>query len=275
MIKANYKWMSDEDTVIQLVITDSLSELSMHWQEDMEIMYFYRTSGCNYIINGNTIHLSEKNLVVVNPGEIHGCSDWGENCVAMCLMIDTKKLHTPSFINLFLQNKYEANSEITKIFESLKAVFEKHTAISVSAECEIMSVIYRLLSVLAEISGTNHNKSDTARKIEIKKIVRFISDNLEDKLTLSTLASKMNLSCDRFYHVFKEYVGVSPSQYILLERISKASRLLSDTNLSITQIAQMCGFCTSSYFSDKFKEYIKMSPTKYRKKQKQQKLGML
>lgn len=62
----------------------------------------------------------------------------------------------------------------------------------------------------------------------------------------------------------KKHTGHSPIEYLLNKRLKEAEKLLGTTDLSITQIAEIVGFGSSSYFSQFFKKNKNMSPREYR-----------
>ncbi len=95
-------------------------------------------------------------------------------------------------------------------------------------------------------------------------ILQYISENIAQRFDFQKLAEQYNYSYDRFRHIFKERVGMSLHQYVLMQRIEKAKFLLSlnPTN-SLTEIAFDCGFTSSSQFSNIFLAKTGMTPTRY------------
>ena len=66
-------------------------------------------------------------------------------------------------------------------------------------------------------------------------------------------------------HSFKEEFGISPISYQLNRRIEESCYLLQQTDMSLSQIARVLGFSSSSYFSQLFRKAKEMSPSEYRK----------
>ena len=259
----SYKWSYCEVyEPIHFCISDNLSPLSPHLHDEIELMYFYDTDGGKYFCNGKYIDFSRRELIVVNSKEIHSCDNWGEHCSAVCVMINPCKLSAESLINLTYENKV-SDLKIDYYFNKLKsAVCEEIN--KTEKKCKLISIIYSILGTLSKYSAPQKS-SYNHRRGEIDGILRYIGENLSENLTSAVLAEKMHLSKDRFYHVFKEYMGVSPINYILTERIKKACELLENTDMTIQEIASECNFCTSSYFTKKFFEYMKIMPSEYRK----------
>ena len=71
---------------------------------------------------------------------------------------------------------------------------------------------------------------------------------------------------NKFYlsHAFKQEYGVSPINYMISRRINESKYLLAETDLSLSQIAQLLGFSSLSYFSQVFRKTQGVSPMEYR-----------
>ena len=72
-----------------------------------------------------------------------------------------------------------------------------------------------------------------------------------------------------FRRLFKRETGVSPLQYQLLRRLRRGTELLRSTNLSVAEIAELCGFEDPFYFSRLFKRRCFLTPVEYRKEYSQ------
>ena len=80
---------------------------------------------------------------------------------------------------------------------------------------------------------------------------------------LQYYADFCNLSLGRFSHIFKEGMGVSPHEYLTRIRIEKAEQLLTNTDLSIAEVAEQTGFSGQNYFSRAFKRYTGKTPREF------------
>jgi AraC-like DNA-binding protein/ligand-binding sensor protein len=98
----------------------------------------------------------------------------------------------------------------------------------------------------------------------LRKAERYILENYTRKLSLQEVADKSGLSAPYFSTVFKEEMGENLSSYLNRLRVDRASALLADTDLSLSDIAGSCGFEDQSWFSKIYKNYTGMSPGKYR-----------
>lgn len=99
----------------------------------------------------------------------------------------------------------------------------------------------------------------------LNRLKDWIEHNLHLPLTILDLAKQVELSEYHFAHMFKKSVGLSPHQYVLKQRLTRAYDLIKHTQTELTDIALICGFSSSSHFSARFKQYYGYSPSTLRK----------
>ncbi|MCM2370527.1 AraC family transcriptional regulator [Aporhodopirellula aestuarii] len=87
-----------------------------------------------------------------------------------------------------------------------------------------------------------------------------------DALTTTQLAKMAGLSSSQFERRFRHAFGSSPRQYLLRVRIENSSRLLIETEQTISQIALACGFFDHAHFSRSFRRIMSTSPSEYRRR---------
>ena len=84
-------------------------------------------------------------------------------------------------------------------------------------------------------------------------------------IDLNRLARECHLSPSQFRRAFRKLLGRSPLQFILNVRLQAAADLLTNSRLSVTEIALECGFNEPNYFTRQFRQHIGVSPSEYRK----------
>ncbi|WP_246001262.1 AraC family transcriptional regulator [Companilactobacillus musae] len=94
--------------------------------------------------------------------------------------------------------------------------------------------------------------------------IEYIDGNLDKRLTLDQVSSKVYLSDYYFSKLFKRETGLSFSVYLNARKIQKAMILLRESDKSVKEISDELGFTRLSYFSQTFKKYTGIAPTKYR-----------
>ncbi|MDR0563101.1 MAG: helix-turn-helix domain-containing protein [Spirochaetaceae bacterium] len=119
------------------------------------------------------------------------------------------------------------------------------------------SIVERMAGQIFSFHGVRHASA-------LRKAERFIWENYTRKISLQEIATASGLSAPYFSTIFKEEMGENLSSYLNRIRVEKASRMLTETDLSLSEIAGACGFEDQSWFSKTFKHYIGVSPGKYR-----------
>ena len=97
---------------------------------------------------------------------------------------------------------------------------------------------------------------------------RYIDMHFKEPLTLEQLAEEAHINKYYLSHAFKREYGVSPINYMITRRIEESKYLLAETDLSMSQIAQLLGFSSLSYFSQVFRRTQSVSPMEYRQSTK-------
>ncbi len=95
----------------------------------------------------------------------------------------------------------------------------------------------------------------------IAKACEYIADNFHTEISIEELARIANISKFHFIRQFKLITGSPPYQYVKNIRLKKGYELLLTTNISISAIAKMCGFLSTSHFSSEIKSTFGKPPT--------------
>ena len=114
-----------------------------------------------------------------------------------------------------------------------------------------------------QISAYSHALS--SRNQHLIAAMQFMNDNLETPVEMGEVARHVRISRRQLERLFGKYVGVTPAQFYIELRISRAHALLNETSMSIAEIAAATGFGTSSQLSSRFRKRYGKPPTAYRK----------
>ncbi|MEM7593738.1 MAG: helix-turn-helix domain-containing protein [Cyanobacteria bacterium P01_A01_bin.83] len=103
---------------------------------------------------------------------------------------------------------------------------------------------------------------------KLKSVTDYINDNLDKNIKLAELARLVDLSQYYFGRLFLEATGISPYRYIIEQRVEKVKRLLRYSQLTLRDIAHICGFSSQSQMTQHFRKQTGITPKKYRDAQK-------
>jgi AraC family transcriptional regulator len=93
----------------------------------------------------------------------------------------------------------------------------------------------------------------------------YIEANLDADISLDTLAGLARLSPTHFCRSFGRSLGIPPHRYLVSRRLERAKTLLTDRELSISEVAMASGFATPSSFATAFRKGTRVTPQEYRR----------
>ncbi|GAE35997.1 AraC family transcriptional regulator [Halalkalibacter akibai] len=99
----------------------------------------------------------------------------------------------------------------------------------------------------------------------IDEVVSYMTEHLNQTITLAHVANKMNVSERHFSRMFKKYTGQTFNEYLQNKRIERSCELLVTTDLSIKEISYFIGYKDTDHFRKLFTKKLGLSPHQYRK----------
>lgn len=126
------------------------------------------------------------------------------------------------------------------------------------------AVKMHILNIVTLLMGIDNKEDNIQMSHIIKKSISFIEKNYNQNISLSNLATNVEVSRNYLSFLFKQELGLNFSHYLTGIRIDKAKRMLAVTNMKIYEIADRVGFDSPYYFSKVFKETTGMTCSEYR-----------
>jgi len=102
------------------------------------------------------------------------------------------------------------------------------------------------------------------RNRHLAMAMQLMETHLDDPLCMKDVARQIGLSVRQLERLFQRHLNASPNRHYMVLRMTRARKLLSQTELSITDIALACGFTSPSHFSKKYREYFGQSAQQHR-----------
>ena len=250
--------------------------IECHWHENFEILYFEKGEALIYC-NSHPIRVSPGELIIINSNDLHFGESLSTQLVYYVVEFDLSFIHSnqidlcqTKYLTPLVQNRILFSNQIDQNDELLGEVrhlIEEYYRQDLGYELAVKAYIYRILVLLlrcygeqtiSEIEKDRHRKTLT----RLSPVLEYIDCHYTEPLRLKQLSAMANMSPHYFCRLFKNLTGKSPTEYINHLRLNKASILLRDSQLNITEIAMAVGFNDSNYFSRMFKKYKHVSPSK-------------
>ena len=236
-----------------------------HAHSHTELFYIVGGDG-QFQINGQLFPVQAHQLVVVNPNILHTEVSYEAHPLEYIVLgIEGLELTIPDTdeARYCIYSFPEDNPVLTcmqKILQEMQDRKPEYQTLCLA----YMDIIMVALMRSASVSVTQaHARFPTNR--QCAAVRHYIEQHYKENITLDLLAEKASINKYYMAHAFKREYGVSPINYLIACRIQEGKRLLAETDLSLSQIATVLGFSSSSYFSQSFRNAEGTSPTEYRK----------
>ncbi len=158
---------------------------------------------------------------------------------------------------------HTVNPPSNAIAYSLKALISlaNHSAMNemLSLAKVILSLCYKELMIDINI------QKRTSSTFLLKRIKQFVDENLHKPIDRQIIADEFSINANYVSQIFGQS-NEKLSDYIVTQRMDKASYFLTMTNLTINEIAHKCGYSQTNYFITVFKSKFMCTPLEYRKK---------
>lgn len=149
---------------------------------------------------------------------------------------------------------------ISKAFEELLALQQQNN------EFLMLGQFLTLLGEMIKYDSRIIDVKKRPAKQHIKICQNFVAMNHHTKITASDLAEITGVEYSYLFKIFKQYLNISPGDYIINYKLAKAADYLLKTSQSVSQISAAVGYEDRVAFSKLFKKKYGVSPQKYRQK---------
>ena len=251
----------------------------MHWHSEAQlsivtsgrVRFFTRDSeyllekGQGIFLNSNRIHMAHKEIedsscsylcIKFDPAEL--CGSLSESYAA-----PLTAAAAPDAIPLY-GNRWA--NEACALMNDLAEVYGRA---DMGYELKMQIILLKIWLLIYENCQADEDESkytSFSEKQRIETLCSFINSNYAEKISLSDISSSAHISNGECCRIFKRLLNMTPFQYLVHIRLAKSTEFLTDTDYSISQIAQHVGFCSSSYYTKCFRKEYGCVPLKYRQR---------
>jgi len=257
--------------------------VNCHWHYDFE--YGYVLSGTvDYYINDTFVELRKGDCFFVNSNMLHmgrqakDCNDSVMFTITFPMSLLTTNIGGTVYSKYFepvMGKQIEGfkitsdNSEGQEMRTLLTDIYSLDVA-DFGYELKCLKYVSALwLATLRHINNGSvdllFNTSNAQYAERAKEILSYIHAHYHEKITIEDIARDTHISRSECFRCFKRFINKRPIAYINEYRLTKAIKLLRETEKNITEIYTECGFESASYFAKVFRDTYAASPLQYRK----------
>lgn len=260
---------------IQLV---NIKEYPIHWHDAIEMLMVLKGK-INVTIESGTYRVREREIEIINVEEAHRIFSEEDNRVLMFHL-------EPSFFKKYyddIRNMFFYTDTSDEVIQNDEKYYVLRRYLSILL-CEfvqkgdeydeyieetMIELLYHLINNFHYLMYEKEELRENEEQLErYHRIVKYIYNNYDSKISLKDIAKKEFLSSHYLSHEIKNTMGLSFKEFVNLIRVEESIKLLLDTDMTITEISQEIGFSHSRYYNKHFKIHYNMTPIQFRKKYK-------
>ena len=250
-----------------------------HWHEDIELLMPLR-GYLSYNVDGSTVTIPQGDAIFVNARHMHyGFSADGTDCDYICITFRPQLLCAneeirnryvlPVLTSLSLTHMvlHRSLPEHEPLLRAIEEIDELYRQLPPGVELQAVASLYRLWQGIYQLTLA-HISEAASTDVNIliqKQMLEFIRTHYHERITVDAIAAAGGVCRTKCCQIFRKYLNRTPNDYLNSFRLEKGMELLKSTGMSITEIADACGYTSASYFTEMFTRQKGCPPKVYRK----------
>ena len=252
-------------------------DFPIHFHPEYELNFILNAPNAERVVGDHRGLIGNAELVLVGPNVQHGWNNG--HCHSKQIHEITIQFHRDLLhASLLERNMMQPIKKM--LINSLQGIsFSEGTIAEIAGRITRLSgkdgfdAFIELIGILHELSISKNQEilnpgifgqSDSSSDEELKKIFSYIEQNYQEKIRLEDIARHLNMTESTLSRLIKKRAGKSFVNFLNDYRIGFACRWLTETDQSVSEIADKCGFYNISNFNRIFKKSNKCTPVEFR-----------
>lgn len=251
--------------------------IPLHWHDELQFIHVIKGEAI-FQVNEEKMTVQEGEGLFINKGCLHMATDKDHSdCTYICLNVSSEfvlsqELFT-NFVNPYIQatnipylHLVSSHPWVRNIFSSMMKINQLINQQPPYYEIDIsvhMTFIWKNLI----INGIQleYEEKERLKNQRMKQMLVWIHSHYAEKIGLDDIARAGGLSRSECCRYFKRFLKKTALNYVTDYRIQKSLLLLQQSEANVTDVAYQVGFNSTSYFIDKFRKSMNMTPLAYKK----------
>lgn len=257
--------------VLHFNIEENKTCFPTHWHERMELILV--NSGSLDIISGNRKNIvNAGELAIFTPCQPHYATSKNTPVDYSVIMFDigyflNNTLSSKKFLHSIIEQKisFQSKTNESEIIDIIKEIIKYSSNNTVYNNLYVIGCIYALIGSFYKYCFIEKIQEEFADN-RFKNVIDYINNHYKEPISSYSLSKMFNYDEAYFCRRFKATTGLTAIKYIKILRLEYAQKLLKNSNLSIKNISEICGFSDAVYFASCFKKHFGLTPSEYQKR---------
>ncbi len=251
-----------------------------HWHEELQFTYVLEGSmvttaqGCDYVLRAGDGFFINSNLShMTRPTSDEPTRYLSLNVQPSLLTLFHGSVIEQKYFLPYVNHPYFQFVQLTpetlwqeQVLGYMRFLFGILQEKPLGYELDAYAYLLRIWHMLLEHLDTSAEQPPFVERKEAQDMMDFLRKHYAEDITLDRVASHVHMSQGECCRLFKQTYGCSIMTYLTDYRLEESIRLLSDAQLNVSHIAELCGFNSTSYYIKRFREKVGISPLQYRNK---------
>ncbi|MCI2256366.1 AraC family transcriptional regulator [Domibacillus sp. PGB-M46] len=283
-IDQNLKELTEHRTIVlpiacyETTISQNMNgHIPLHWHDEIQFVLVIKGEAI-FQINEEKVVVREGKGIFINSGCLHMAEEKNDSgCVYICLNVSPHFVLSQELYSSYV-SPYIHATNLSYLYFDTKELWEKNILDAIIKtnqliqekppfyEIEITTQLTFIWKNLI-VNGLQleYEQTEMLKNHRLKQMLNWIHLHYAEKIMLDDIARVGHLSRSECCRYFKRMVNKTPLNYVTDYRIQKSLLLLQQPDSNVTNVAYQVGFNSTSYFIDKFRKSVNMTPLAYKK----------
>lgn len=252
--------------------------IPLHWHDEFQFVLVVKGEAI-FQINEENVSIQKGEGLFINSGYLHMAKDKNNSgCVYICLNVSPSFVLSQELYTIYV-NPYIQATNISYIRLVSKELWAKNILQSILQINQLINQKPRYYEMDISVHLTliwknliengiqlEYEQVEVVKNQRMKQMLNWIHQHYAEKVLLEDIARAGQISRSECCRYFKRILKKTPMKYVTDYRIQKSLILLQQFEANVTDVAYQVGFNSTSYFIDKFRKTMNMTPLAYKNK---------
>ncbi|WP_310176134.1 AraC family transcriptional regulator [Neobacillus niacini] len=284
MVDQNLKELTEHRTLVipiacyETTINQNINGyIPLHWHDEIQFVLIVKGEAI-FQINEEKIVVQEGEGLFINSGCLHTAKEKNHlDCVYICLNVSPHFILSQELYTTYV-NPYIHATNLPYLHLDTKGLWAKNIldAIRKINQLILQKSPYYEIDITVQLTliwqnliingfQLEYELTEMVKSKRMKQMLNWIHLHYAEKIMLNDIARAGQLSRSECCRYFKRILKKTPLNYVMDYRIQKSLVLLQQPDSNVTDVAYRVGFNSTSYFIDKFRKSMNMTPLAYKK----------